>query len=99
VFKALQDRSDSEEAVARLTAQHEAFQPQPWQPDLETTYMDQMIKRVTAFQIEITSLQGKWKLNQNHPEERRVLVSEKLKSLGGDVNLQIAGLIDEDMAG
>ena len=99
VFKALQDRSDSEEAVARLTAQHEAFQPQPWQPDLETTYMGQMLKRVTAFQIEITSLQGKWKLNQNHPEERRVLVSEKLKSLGGDVNLQIAGLIDEDMAG
>ena len=98
-FKVLQDRSDSEEAVARLTTQHEAFQPQPWQPDLETTYMDQMLKRVMAFQIEITSLQGKWKLNQNHPEERRERVSEKLKTLGGEVNLQIAGLIDEDMAG
>ncbi len=99
VFKALQDRSDSEEAVTRLTAQHEASQPQPWQMDYTTAYANQRLKQIVAFQIDITSLQGKWKLNQNHPEERRRRVSKKLKTLGGEVNLQIAGLIDEDMAG
>jgi transcriptional regulator len=58
-----------------------------------------MLKRIVAFQIEITSLQGKWKLNQNHPEHRRRRVAEQLKTLGGEVNLQIAELMDEDMAG
>ena len=99
VFKALEDRSELEESVGRLTAQHEASQPKPWQPDFTTGYSDNMLKRIVAFQIQITSLQGKWKLNQNQPEERRERVSEKLKTLGGEVNLQIAGLIDEDMAG
>ena len=99
VFKALEGRSELEDSVGRLTGQHEALQPNPWQPDFTTDYSDQMLKRIVAFQIEITSLQGKWKLNQNHLEERRLLVSEKLKALGGEVNLQIAGLIDEDIAG
>ena len=99
VFKALQDRLDSEETLTRLTAQHESSQPKPWQMDYSTPYANQRLKQIVAFQIEITTLQGKWKLNQNHPEERRERVSKKLKTLGGEVNLQIAGLIDEDIAG
>ena len=99
VFKTMEGRSDLEDSVGRLTGQHEASQPKPWQPDFSTTYSDQMLKRIVAFEIEITSLQGKWKLNQNHPEERRRLVSEQLKTLGGEANVQIAGLIDEDMIG
>ena len=99
VFKATEDRSDLEDSVGRLTQQHEASQPKPWEPDFSTAYSDQMLKRIVAFQIEITSLQGKWKLNQNHPDHRRQRVAEKLKTLGGEVNLQVAGLMDEDMAG
>ncbi len=99
IFRAFEDRKGMEETVARLTAQHEASQPQPWKMDYTTAYADQRLKQIVGFQIEITSLQGKWKLNQNHPEERRERVSEKLKTLGGEVNLQIAGLIDEDLAG
>ena len=99
IFKAVEDRSGLEESVARLTDQHEASQPQPWQPDFSTAYSDQMLNRIVAFEIEITSLQGKWKLNQNHPEHRRRRVAEQLKSLGGDINLQVARLMDEDMSG
>ncbi len=99
IFRAMEDRVEVEESVGRLVDQHEASQPKPWQPDFQSTYSDQMLKRIVAFQIEITSLQGKWKLNQNHPEHRRRRVAEQLKTLGGEVNLQIAELIDEDMAG
>ena len=97
VFNASEDRAGLEDKVARLTEQHEASQPQPWQPDFSTAYLAQMFKRIVAFEIEITSIQGKWKLNQNHPEVRRQRVSEKLKTLGGEVNLQIASMIDEDL--
>jgi transcriptional regulator len=99
IFRAIKGREGLEESVGRLVDQHEASQPKPWQPDFSTTYSDQMLKRIVAFQIEITSLQGKWKLNQNHPEHRRRRVAEQLKTLGGEVNLQIAELMDEDMAG
>ena len=57
-----------------------------------------MFKRIVGFQIEITGLKGKWKLNQNHSEVRRERVSERLKAEGGEANLQVAQLIDEDMA-
>ena len=95
----MEDRSGLEESVGRLTDQHEAYQPTPWRPDFSTEYSDQMLKRIVAFEIDITSLQGKWKLNQNHPEHRRRRVAEQLKALGGEVNLQVAGLIDEDISG
>lgn len=99
IFKASEDPAVMEESVRRLTAQHEESQPQPWQMDYSTEYADQMLKRVVAFQIEITSLQGKWKLNQNHPEERRQRVAAKLHTSTGDADRQIAKLMDEDMAG
>jgi transcriptional regulator len=99
IFKAYEDRTELEEAVVRLTDQHEASQPKPWELEPNTEYADQMFKRIVAFQIEITSIQGKWKLNQNQSDVLRERVSEKLKTLGGDANVQIASLIDDGMAG
>ena len=98
IFKALEGRSDIEESVSHLTDLHESSQPKPWEMDYTTEYADQMFKRIVGFQIEITDLKGKWKLNQNHSEVRRQRVSERMKAEGGEVNLQVAQLIDEDMA-
>ncbi len=97
IFKASENPAGLEEAVERLTHQHEAGQPQPWQPDFSTDYTKEMLKHIVAFEIEITSLQGKWKINQNHPERRRRRVAERLKELSGDMNLQVAELIDADL--
>ena len=75
-----------EESVGQFKDQREASQSEPWRPDLGTDYSDQMLKRIVAFEIEITSLQGKWKLNQNHPQHLRRRVAQQLKTLGGDSN-------------
>ena len=97
VFKAVEDRPGIENIVGRITDHYEASQPQPWQADFTTAYADQMVKRIVAFEIEITRLQGKWKLNQNHPERRRRRVAEQLTTLGGENERQIAELINEDL--
>jgi len=97
VFKAVEDRAGIEDIVGRITDYYEASQPQPWQADFSTDYAAQMVKRIVAFEIEITSLQGKWKLNQNHPESRRRLVAEQLAAHDGDNDRQIAELIQEDL--
>jgi transcriptional regulator len=98
-FKATEEPAVMEDMVARLTAQHEASQPQPWQMDFSTDYASQMMKRVVAFQIGITSIQGKWKLNQNQSDARRERVAAKLGSSEHEGDLQVAKLLDEDMAG
>ena len=98
VFKAVEDRAGIEDIVGRITDYYEASQPQPWQADFSTEYAAQMVKRIVAFEIEITSLQGKWKLNQNHPVSRRRLVAEQLAAHDGDNDRQIAELIQEDLA-
>ncbi len=98
LFKAVEDRAGIEEIVGRLTDYYESTQPQPWQADFSTAYADQMVKRIVAFEIEISRLQGKWKLNQNHPEGRRRRVADQLKALGGDLDQHIARLIEEDLS-
>ena len=97
VFKAVEDRAGIEEIVGRITDYYESSQPRPWQADFSTPYAEQMIQRIVSFQIEITQLQGKWKLNQNHPEGRRRRVSEQLNTLGGDNDRQIAALMAASM--
>ena len=97
VFKAVEDRTGIEEIVGRITDYYESSQPKPWQADFSTAYAGQMVKRIVAFEIEITRSQGKWKLNQNHPEHRRRRVAEQLKTLGSDNDRQIARLMDEDL--
>jgi transcriptional regulator len=98
-FKATEEPAVMEDMVARLTAQHEASQPQPWQMDFSTDYASHMMKRVVAFQIDITAIQGKWKLNQNQSDARRERVAAKLGSSEHEGDLQVAKLMDEDMAG
>ncbi|MBC8280982.1 MAG: FMN-binding negative transcriptional regulator [Chloroflexi bacterium] len=99
IFKATEDPAVMQEMVERLTAQHEASQPQPWEMDFGTAYAEQMMKRIVAFQIEITSLQGKWKLSQNQSDVRRERVAAKLNQSTSDGDLQVAKLMDEGMAG
>jgi predicted FMN-binding regulatory protein PaiB len=57
------------------------------------------MKRIVAFQIEITSIQGKWKLNQNQSDVLRERVAAKLNTSTSEGDLQVAKLMDEDMAG
>ncbi|MBT98535.1 MAG: transcriptional regulator [Dehalococcoidia bacterium] len=99
IFRATEDPAVMQEMVERLTAQHEESQPTQWEMDFSTGYAEQMMKRVVAFQIEITSLQGKWKLSQNQSDVRRERVVAKLGSSEHDGDLQVAKLMEEDMAG
>lgn len=51
--------------VFALVKQHEAAQPQPWQPDLPDDYTAGMLRQIVAFRIDITRIEAKFKLSQN----------------------------------
>jgi transcriptional regulator len=79
--------------VRDSVAFYEAGRPEPWQLDGSTEYIHKMLKGIVGFKIEITRLEGKWKLNQNHAVTRQAKVATAL-SRSSDQNEQaIASLM------
>jgi transcriptional regulator len=56
--------------LEQLTAQHEAARPRPWSlGDAPEGYIDKQLGAIVGLEIEITRLDGKWKMSQNRPAE------------------------------
>jgi transcriptional regulator len=62
---------------------------------LDTTgpFVDRMLAQIVGFRIEIDRLEGKWKLNQNHPAERRVKVIAALERQGDENSRGVAEMM------
>ena len=71
--------SELGELVQKMTAYYERTMPEPWTFDVDSTFAQRMLSQIVGFRIEIESLEGKWKLNQNHPVERQEKVIHALK--------------------
>jgi transcriptional regulator len=55
-----------------LTAAREATRAQPWSvSDAPPDYIEAQMKAIVGVEIEIASLEGKWKVSQNQPESNR----------------------------
>lgn len=56
--------------LERLTARHEASRPRPWSiDDTPDGYVDKLLGAIVGVEVEITRLDGKWKMSQNRPAE------------------------------
>ena len=69
--------------VRRSVAVYEAGMARPWVLDTTGSSMDRFLPHIVGFRIEIDRLEGKWKLNQNHPVERRKKVADILGGQSG----------------
>jgi len=65
-------------AVASLVAIYEGTRPQPWPFDPSSAFAQSRVGAIVGFRVEISRLEGKWKLNQNQPQERRDRVARVL---------------------
>lgn len=67
--------------VEELTNQHEQGRDEPWKvSDAPADYTARLLKGFVGVQIELTRLEGKWKLGQNRSEADRQGVFEGLKA-------------------
>lgn len=89
------DDAELRRLVDDLSAIHEAGQPVPWTSAKVTEeWFAGMRKAIVGFAIEITRLEGKFKLSQNRPEGDRMNVIQALA--GGDAGAQgIAAMMRE----
>ncbi|HYH67310.1 MAG TPA: FMN-binding negative transcriptional regulator [Urbifossiella sp.] len=86
----VQDRDDLREIVARSVAVFEAGMPAPWRFDPDTTYADRLLGQIVGFRVRVETLEGKWKLNQNHPAGRRAKVIRALEAASGENGRAVA---------
>jgi transcriptional regulator len=61
----LVEGDDLRRIVEETVRQHEAAQPTPWLMPLPDEYVTKMLRGIVGFEIAITRLEGKLKLNQN----------------------------------
>jgi transcriptional regulator len=83
--------------VRRSVELYEGSMPRPWSLGESNTYLERRLKQIVGFRIEIDRIEGKWKLNQNHPVERREKVIRALDECGDENSIAIAAMMRQQL--
>ena len=67
--------------------------PRPWSFDPASTFVERLLAQVVGFRIEVERIEGKFKLNQNHPAERRQKVVRALRERGDENAQAVAAMM------
>jgi transcriptional regulator len=82
--------------VTAMTSAQEAARPEPWSvSDAPSDFLASQMKGIVGVEIEITRIEGKWKVSQNRPEADRRGVAAGLRDVGDGNALHMADLVDE----
>jgi transcriptional regulator len=94
-FRVVEDRDGLLDILRRSVLTYEGPRPEPWAFDESAAHVERMLGAIVGFRIEITRLEGKWKLSQNHPEERRRKVIRALEARPDEDSRAIARMMSE----
>jgi transcriptional regulator len=87
--RTLHDAPSVAAIVERLTARFESAQERPWQ----AAYDERLLRQIVGIEIEITRIEGKFKLSQNRSATDRAAVVAQLEASGSDNDAALAGLM------
>jgi transcriptional regulator len=94
VLRLVEDRDRIRKVLERTVELYESKMEQPWSIELpEAEFIKKLQGGIVGFEIDIDRFEGQWKLNQNHPAERREKVIRELRSLEDHDADQIAALM------
>ena len=91
----VEEPEDLSRILSATVAAYEGSMLRPWTLDTGTVYFQRMMRAVVGFRITIDRLEGKWKLSQNHPPERRQKVIRALEQSDGQDANEVARLMRE----
>lgn len=95
-MQAIEDPAALTKIVNDFVTVYEASMPQPWKLAGPSEFLDRLVRQIVGFRIEITRIEGKWKLNQNQPLERRERVVHALRQQPDDNSQGIAAMMSGD---
>jgi len=91
------DDESLRDILRRLVDKYERPRAAPWPWEESAEYATRMLREIVGLRLTIERIEAKWKLNQNHPAERRRRVIAALEALGGDANQAVASLMRETL--
>jgi transcriptional regulator len=81
--------------IAAMTDAQEADRPEPWTvSDAPAPFVAAQLKGIVGIEIEISRIEGKWKVSQNRPEADRQGVAAGLRHAQGEASRQMADMVD-----
>ncbi len=97
VCRIVDDPAATARIVGDYVATYERDMPSPWQLETGTPYFEKLLKAIVAFEIDIRRIEGKWKLGQNQPPERRESAARHLSERDDPQASEIARLMRETL--
>ncbi len=98
-LRAIEDKAWLLDFVRALTDRHEADQPKPWSvDDAPDDYVAMMLGGIVGLEIEISRLEGKWKVSQNRVLADREGVVEGLRKADDENAEAVAYLVEKASA-
>ncbi len=92
------DQTALGEILSNYVATYERSMPRPWSIDPHSSHFRKLLGAIVGFRIEISRFEGKWKLSQNHPIERRQRAIRHLADRQDEASREIAQLMTETLA-
>jgi transcriptional regulator len=81
--RVIEDQEWLAQQISDLTVSQEGSRETPWAvTDAPATFIQSQIKGIVGLEIEITDIDGKWKVSQNRPVADRTGVAEGLEQDG-----------------
>jgi transcriptional regulator len=96
-FHLVDERAELLGILHSLVNAYEGPRPKPWVFDKSDEAVVLMLKSIVGFRVEITRLEGKWKLSQNHSLERRRKVIQALRTHPDEDSQAIVALMEESL--
>ena len=94
-LKVIEDREWLMSHLEKLTSTHEAKSPVPWKiGDAPADFIASQANGIVGLQIDISRLEGKWKVSQNRSEEDRSGVAQGLSELDTSESLAMKALVE-----
>jgi transcriptional regulator len=78
-IQVIEDEGALLDIVREMVRVYEQAMPRPWSFDASSTFAKRMLAQIVGFRIEVERIEGKFKLSQNHPAERRMKVVRALR--------------------
>jgi transcriptional regulator len=89
----VEDRRSLLEIVQRSVRFFEGAMPRPWSFDPASPFVARLLAQIVGVRIEVEKVEGKFKLNQNHPAERRQKVVRALRERSDENAQAVAAMM------
>ncbi|PKA24607.1 FMN-binding negative transcriptional regulator [Leptospira meyeri] len=97
ILKIVEDSKKIHEGLVTLVKRFESKDSKYQIESVDFNYIEGLKKGIVPFEIQITHIEGKQKLSQNHSVERRNLVISNLDSMSGEKEKAIASLMRKNL--